>query len=94
MPFRRVRYSYWAAVSSGAPDDPDKRDYHVSFKKLTTKLGFTPQVSLAEGIREIYEAMKAGRVSQGPESSTVGWYRTIVEAQKLVDRIKLDGRLI
>jgi nucleoside-diphosphate-sugar epimerase len=77
-----------------APDDPDKRDYHVSFKKLTTKLGFTPQVSLAEGIREIYEAMKAGRVSQGPESSTVGWYRTIVEAQKLVDRIKLDGRLI
>ena len=77
-----------------APDDPDKRDYHVSFGKLKATLGFAPSVTPGDGVREIYEAMKAGQVSQGPETSTVGWYRTIVEAQKLVDRIKLQGRLI
>src|SRR5262249_28308601 len=77
-----------------APDDPDKRDYHVAFDKLKTALGFAPQVTVADGVREIYEAMKAGRLSPGPETSTVGWYRTIVDAQKLVDRVKLDGRLL
>jgi len=77
-----------------APDDPDKRDYHVSFEKLQKTLGFSPQVSVADGVREIYEAMKAGRLSQSPETSTVGWYRTIVDAQKLIDRVKLDGRLL
>jgi nucleoside-diphosphate-sugar epimerase len=77
-----------------APDDPDKRNYHVSFEKLRTKLGFVPTVTIADGVHEIYQAMKDGRVSQGPESSTVGWYRTIVEAQRLVDRVKLNGRLL
>ena len=77
-----------------APDDPDKRNYHVSFEKLRTKLGFAPTVSVADGVDEIYQAMKDGRLSQGPESSTVGWYRTIVEAQQLVDRVKLNGRLL
>jgi nucleoside-diphosphate-sugar epimerase len=77
-----------------APDDPDRRDYHVSFDKLRAKLRFSPQVSVAEGVREIYEAMKAGRVSPGPQTSTVGWYRSIADAQKLVDRVKLDGRLL
>lgn len=77
-----------------APDDADKRNYHVSFEKLHTKLKFTPTITVAEGVGEIYQAMKEGRLSQGPESSTVGWYRTIVEAQRLVDRVILDGRLL
>jgi nucleoside-diphosphate-sugar epimerase len=77
-----------------APDDPDKRNYHVSFEKLRAKLGFVPTVTIADGVREIYQAMKDGRLSQGPESSTVGWYRTIVQAQQLVDRVKLNGRLL
>lgn len=77
-----------------APDDPDKRDYHVSFEKIRTQLGFEPKLTIPDGVREIYEAMKSGRLSADPQTSTVGWYRTIVEAQKLVNRVTLDGRLL
>jgi nucleoside-diphosphate-sugar epimerase len=77
-----------------APDDIDKRNYKISFEKLRTDLGFAPTITIPEGIREIYDAMKAGRVFPGPETSTVGWYRTLLDAEKLVDRVKLNGRLL
>jgi len=77
-----------------APDNPDRRNYKVSFEKLRSCVGFAPTATITEGIREIYEAMKAGQVSPGPETSTVGWYRTLLEAEKLMDRVKLNGRLL
>ena len=77
-----------------APDDADQRDYHVSFEKLNKTLNFQPKVAVSEGIREIYEALKMGLVSAAPETVTVAWYRSIIEAEKLLNRIKLKGRLI
>ena|SRR5438552_10793632 len=77
-----------------APDDLDKRNYKVSFEKLRTYLGFAPTVTIPEGIREIYDAMKAGQVFPGPETSTVGWYRTLLDAERLIERVKLNGRML
>jgi nucleoside-diphosphate-sugar epimerase len=77
-----------------APDDMDKRNYKISFEKLRTFLGSGPRLTIPEGIREIYEAIKAGRVFPGPETSTVGWYRALLEAERLLDRVKLNGRLL
>jgi nucleoside-diphosphate-sugar epimerase len=76
------------------PDDNDKRDYNVSFSKIEKTLGFKPLVSVADGIKEIYEALKLGSVFATPETVTVGWYRTIIEAEKLIKRIQLNDRLI
>jgi nucleoside-diphosphate-sugar epimerase len=77
-----------------APDDPDKRNYKVSFEKLRTSIGFGPTVTIPEGIREIYDAMKAGQVFPGPETSTVGWYRALLDAERLIERVKLNGRML
>jgi len=77
-----------------APDDADKRNYKVSFDKLSQRLGFRPSITIADGIREIYGAMKSGHVSPTPETSTVNWYRALLEAERLVDRLKLNGRLL
>ncbi len=77
-----------------APDDADKRDYFVDFSKMQSKLGFTPSRSITDGIEEVYNALKTGQVRSGPETSTVGWYRQIIEAEKLLNRIRLNGRLI
>jgi nucleoside-diphosphate-sugar epimerase len=77
-----------------APDDADKRDYNVSFDKIKTKLGFGAKVTIPEGIHEVYEALKMGVVSATPETVTVGWYRSIIEAEKLIRRVKLNDRLI
>src|SRR5262245_35052242 len=77
-----------------APDDPDKRNYKVSFQRLQTALGYGPRVTIPEGIREIYEAMKAGEVVPSAETSTVGWYQSLLDAERLINRVKLNGRLL
>jgi nucleoside-diphosphate-sugar epimerase len=77
-----------------APDDADKRDYNVVFKKAEDKIGFKAAVEVNEGIREIYLALKSGKVDVGPKTVTVQWYRNIIEAKKLLDEIVLDGRVI
>ena len=77
-----------------APDDADKRDYNVIFKKAESKLGFKADVSVNQGIKEIYLALKAGKVDVGPKTVTVQWYRNILEAKNLLDTVSLDGRVI
>ncbi len=77
-----------------APDDPDRRDYNVSFAKAKQVLGFEAEGTIEDGAREIYEALKMGLVESGPKTSTVRWYRNVIEAQKLVDSVALNGRLL
>jgi nucleoside-diphosphate-sugar epimerase len=77
-----------------APDDADKRDYNVVFKKAESKLGFKAEASVNQGIKEIYLALKAGKVDVGPKTVTVQWYRNILEAKNLLDSVSLDGRVI
>jgi len=77
-----------------APDDADKRDYSVSFDKLEQRVGFRAETSVEDGIREVYDALKFGDVEPGPRTSTVGWYRRLIEAKALVDALVIDGRLL
>jgi nucleoside-diphosphate-sugar epimerase len=77
-----------------APDDADKRDYNVVFEKARNKLSFIPKVSVVDGIREIYSALKNGSVDTGPKTVTVSWYRNILDAKRLLDEVILDGRVI
>ena len=44
------------------PQPPDLRDYHVSFDKIRETLGFQPQFKPEDGIKEIKEAIKSGRL--------------------------------
>lgn len=77
-----------------APDDADKRNYSVSFDKLEERVGFRAQSSVEQGIREVYDALKFGDVEPGPRTSTVGWYKRLLEAKRLMDSLLLDGRLL
>jgi nucleoside-diphosphate-sugar epimerase len=77
-----------------APDDADKRDYNVIFKKAEEKLGFKAKVDVTQGIKEIYLSLKAGKVDVGPKTVTVQWYRNILDAKALLDSVLLDGRVI
>ncbi len=77
-----------------APDDADKRDYNVIFKKAEEKIGFKAEVQVAQGIKEIYHALKSGKVDVGPKTITVQWYRNILEAKALLESVLLEGRVI
>jgi nucleoside-diphosphate-sugar epimerase len=77
-----------------APDDADQRNYNVSFEKARRVLGFEAEIRVEEGVREIYEALKSGVTDDGPRTSTVKWYRSILEAKRLLETIQLDGRIL
>lgn len=77
-----------------ALDDPDRRDYNVDFSKAQSLLNFNAETSVEVGAREIYKALKAGKVDTGPKTITVNWYKYIQDAKKLIDEVELNGRII
>lgn len=77
-----------------APDNDDKRNYNVSFDKAKRLLDFEAKTSVEDGVREIYDALKYGRVEYGPKTVTVNWYRTILDAKELIENVELNGRVL
>lgn len=76
------------------PDDSDTRNYNVAFTRAERDLGFHARRTPADGAREIYEALKLGRVDTGLKTITVKWYQHIMEAKRLVDGLEIEGRLL
>jgi hypothetical protein len=52
------------------------------------------QYAPADGAKEIYEALKLGRVDTGLKTITVKWYQHIMEAKRLADSLAIGGRLL
>lgn len=50
-----------AYVDSGR--DGDRRNYRVSFRRIREELGFVPDWSLADGVQQVLDALRSGRVS-------------------------------
>lgn len=44
-------------------DSPDKRSYRVSFDKIQNVLGFRPERTVEDGVREIADLIRSGRVA-------------------------------
>ncbi|MEW6772166.1 MAG: SDR family oxidoreductase [Bacillota bacterium] len=88
------------AAAIGLPFDyewyglPDHRSYRVSFAKVRNVLGFQPEYTPADGAREVYAALKEGRVTDGPRTITVQWYKQLLEMQRFLKEVELDGVLL
>lgn len=54
---------------------PDKRSYRVRFDKLEA-LGFVRERSIADGVQEVVDAVKAG-LDRTPDTLTLPWYQRI-----------------
>ena len=55
--------------------DPDHRSYQVSYKKIFEVLGFLPNNTPNDGVKEIASAIKNGRLDpDDPKTITVNWY--------------------
>ena len=44
-------------------EDTDRRNYRVSFDKIHSRLGFRTEITLEEGIRELYEWIKPNQTA-------------------------------
>jgi nucleoside-diphosphate-sugar epimerase len=54
--------------------DPDTRSYIVDFTKIGRVLRFSCKHRVADGAREIYEALKEGVVSYAPWTKVIEWW--------------------
>lgn len=75
------------------PDDSDKRNYHTSFTKASEVLGFNAQTSIEDGAVEIYKALISGICVRNESTSTLKWYRRLLEAEKLYKDLNIDGSI-
>jgi nucleoside-diphosphate-sugar epimerase len=74
---------------------PDNRNYKVSFKKIKETLNFKPQYTPREGAKEVFEALKDGRLNpDDPRTITVKWYKNLLEMQKFIKNIEIDGKIL
>lgn len=75
------------------PDNPDKRTYNVEFSKINRVLGYQTARSPYEGIVEIKQALERGLVDDTIQTRTVEYYRYLLEAQKVLNEVCLDGKV-
>lgn len=75
------------------PDDPDKRNYRVSFKKILDTLDYRTKYGVKDSIRSIKQALEVGAVKDELRTRTVNYYQYLLEANKDMDRIKIDGKI-
>lgn len=74
---------------------PDHRSYRVSFQKIRETLGFEPRHTASEGAREVYSALKKGKMDpDAPRTITVQWYKHLIEIDRLLKEVEIQGVLL
>ena len=72
----------------------DNRSYRVSFSKISNVLGYKTKYTLSNGAREIFAALKDNRVGTDDRTITVKWYKYLIETQKQMKEIEINGKIL
>ena len=74
-------------------DQADNRSYRSDGRKITKVLGFTPSVSVEEGVKEIVEVLRTGqnRDFDHPIYYNMRWMKLLVEVE---ERLKKTGKVL
>ena len=64
---------------------PDHRSYRVNFNKIKKVLNFHPDYTIEDGAKEIYEALKSGKLDPDDHATiTVEWYKRLISEGVMV----------
>jgi nucleoside-diphosphate-sugar epimerase len=61
----------------------EKRDYRIAAKKAKRAFGFTPEITVEQGIMEVFIALATMRTYPSSTSKTVDVYRTLIAERRL-----------
>ncbi len=76
-------------------DDPDLRNYHVAFDKISRVLEWAPTVELDEGIREVLHELREGRVDPDDRRCyTLKQYMFLSEVERVFRQVAIDGTVL
>ena len=77
-----------------SPDPADTRSYRVNFDKFANTFGAKPQMTVADGAVEVWSALDKGHVFEAPDTITVKWYKYLIDAQRFLRSIELNGEIL
>jgi nucleoside-diphosphate-sugar epimerase len=83
VPFKEIWYG-----------DVDNRSYKVSFDKIQKVLGFKTQFTPEDGAREIFQALKEGRLKDEPKTKTVEWYKNLDQWHKILKDVVIKDEVL
>jgi nucleoside-diphosphate-sugar epimerase len=73
---------------------PDTRSYKVDFSKIKEKLGYKTSYTPREGAKEVYDALVSGKITDSIKTRTVEWYKYLLEAQKILKEVEINGVIL
>lgn len=82
---RDVRIEWYGAA--------DNRSYQVNFDKVEA-LGWKATFEAADGVREICEALEAGKTDKTTKTITLDWYKELIAWQERIKQAELYGGMI
>ena len=73
--------------------DPDHRSYRVSFDKIE-KLGWKAEMTAADGVREICDALEAGTTAKTVKTITLEWYKELSKWHEILRDVEMYGGIV
>ena len=73
--------------------DPDERSYRVAFDKIEA-LGYRTELTAADGVAEICEALEAGSVDKTVQTITLDWYRELARWHRTIREVEMYGGIV
>lgn len=74
--------------------DPDKRSYQVNFDKIHDAVGFLPDYTPKDCVREIMEGLENDTITDDIKTKTVHWYKHLLSSEKLVKEILVKDTIL
>lgn len=74
--------------------DPDHRSYRVNFDKIEEALNWQAKWTAADGAKEIYDALEAGKLSKDEQTITLQWYKELIKWHKIIKNMEMYGGII
>jgi len=73
--------------------DVDHRSYRVAFDKIEA-LGFKAELTAADGVKEICEALETGKIDKTTETITLDWYKALTKWHEIINSVELYGGIL
>lgn len=74
--------------------EPDHRSYRVNFDKLSEVLQWEAKHTVAQGAREIFDALASRRLAKEDHMITLKWYQELVKWHKIVKECEMYGGIV
>lgn len=73
--------------------DADHRSYRVSFNKIYG-LGYKALYQAEDGVKELVEALEAGKVDKTVKTITLEWYKELIAWNERIKSVAIDGGIL